>query len=59
MNKTKLIKTLTRKISEKEREGSPSVNVQEFKSLLGALLYIAVKSRPDISICCKSGFQTL
>ena len=49
MNKTKLIKTPTRKISEKEREGSPSVNVQEFKSLLGALLYIAVKSRPDIS----------
>jgi len=48
MNKTKIIKTSSRKITDKEREESPSLNVQEFKSLLGALLYIAVKSRPDI-----------
>jgi len=46
--KKETIKTPTRKITEKEREESLPVNVQEFRSLLGALLYIAVKSRLDI-----------
>ena len=49
MNKTKFIKIPTRNITEKESEGSLFVNVEEFKYLLGALLYIAIKSRPNIS----------
>jgi len=49
MNKTKEIKTPCRKISLKEQENSSPVNVKEYKSLLGALLYIAIKSRPDIA----------
>jgi hypothetical protein len=49
MNKTKSVKTPCRNVSDFERENSNLVIVGEYKSLLGALLYIAVKSRHDIS----------
>jgi len=49
MNKTKSVKTPCRNVKDFDRENSNLVNVGEYKSLLGALLYIAVKSRPDIS----------
>ena len=49
MNKTKTVKTPCRNVTDVERENSNLVNVGEYKSLLGALLYIAVKFRPDIS----------
>jgi hypothetical protein len=48
MKKTKQIKTPCRKITEHERNNSNLIDPKEYKSLLGALLYIAVKSRPDI-----------
>jgi len=32
-----------------QKENSELVNVISYKSLLGALLYIATKSRPDIA----------
>jgi len=44
MNKTKQIKTPCIKISEFERENSDLINSSEYKTLLGTLLYIAVKS---------------
>jgi len=49
MNKTKQIKTPCIKISEFERENSDLINSSEYKTHLGTLLYIAVKSRPDIA----------
>ena len=49
MNKTKTVKTPCRNVTEFVRENSNLVNVEEYKSSLGALLYIALKSRPDIS----------
>jgi len=42
-------KRLCRNVTDFERENSNLINVGEYKSLLGALLYIAVKSRSDIS----------
>jgi len=48
MNKTKLLKITYKKITEYERNNSDLINSKEYKSLLGALLYISVKSRPDI-----------
>jgi len=49
MNKTKNIYTPCRNIDEKERENSPQVDVTEYKSLIGALLYLSTKTRPDIA----------
>ena len=49
MNKTKIIKYPCRKISNKERKNAKPVDVGKYKSLLGSLLYIAIKSRPDIT----------
>jgi len=49
INKTKSVKTPCRNVTDFERKNSNLVNAGEYKSLLGALLYIAVKSRPDIS----------
>jgi len=53
MKKTKQIKTPCRKITEYERDNSNLIDPKEYKSLLGALLYISVKSRPEImfSVC--------
>ena len=48
MKKIKQIKTPCRKITEYERNNSILIDPKKNKSLLGALLYIAVKSRPDI-----------
>ena len=49
MNKTKSVKTPCRNVTDFERENSNLVDVEEYKSLLGALLYKAVKSRSNIS----------
>jgi len=49
MNKTKIIKYPCRKISNEERKNAKPVDVGKYKSLLGSLLYIAIKSRPDIT----------
>jgi len=49
MNKTKQIKTLCIKIIEVEGENFDLINDREYKSLLGASLYISVKSKPDIA----------
>jgi len=49
MNKTKTMKYPCRKISENDRKNSKPIDINKYKSLLGSLLYIAVKSRPDIS----------
>jgi len=49
MNKTKIIKYSCRKISNKERKNAKPVDVGKYKSLLGSLLYIVIKSRPDIA----------
>jgi len=48
MNKAKQLKAQCKKITEYERSNSDLINIKEFKSLLGALLYIVVKSKPDI-----------
>jgi len=48
MKKSKQIKTPYKIIREYERNNSNLIDSKEYKSLLGALLYIAVKSRPDI-----------
>jgi len=50
MYKTKRIYTLWRhRITMEQRENSKLVDVTSNKSLLGALLYIAVKTRTDIA----------
>jgi len=52
MNKTKKIKYPKypcRKISNKERKNAKPVDVGKYKSLLDSLLYIAIKSRPDLT----------
>jgi len=49
MNKTKEIKAPCRKINASDREESNPVDANRFKSLLGSLLYISVKTRPDIA----------
>jgi len=43
MNKIKLLKTPCKKITEYERNNSDLINTKQYKSLLGALLYISVK----------------
>ena len=48
MKKTKQLKTSYRKITEQERNSSNLIDPKEYKSLLGALLYISVKSMLDI-----------
>jgi len=48
MNKTKSVKKPSRNVIDFDRENSNLVNVGEYKSLLGTLLYITVKSRSDI-----------
>lgn len=49
MNKTRMMKCPCKKILEAERENSPPVDVKKYKSLLGSLLYVAIKTRPDIA----------
>eukprot|EP00833_Pecoramyces_ruminatium_P010518 jgi/Orpsp1_1/1184550/evm.model.c7180000089992.1 len=49
MNKTKELTIPCRKINISDRENSNPVNVNKFKSLLGSLLYISIKTRPDIA----------
>jgi len=49
MNKTKWINYPCRKISKYERINEKPVDVGKYKSLLGSLLYVAIKSRPDIT----------
>jgi len=49
MNKTKIIKYSCRKFSNEERKNAKSVDVGKYKSLLGSLLYSAIKSRSDIT----------
>ena len=49
MNKTKPINNPCRKITLEERENSTPVNVTDYKSIIGALLFVSTKTRPDIS----------
>jgi len=49
MNKSKTIKYPCRKISDYERKNSKPIDINVYKSLLGSLLYISVKTRPDIA----------
>jgi len=49
MNKTKLINYPCSKIFKYERINEKPVDVGKYKSLLGSLLYVAIKSRPDIT----------
>jgi len=49
MHKTKRIYTPCHRITMEQRENSRLVDVTSYKSLLGALLYIAVKTRPGIA----------
>jgi len=49
MNKTKTVRVPCTRITLKQRENSDLVDVTKFKSLLGSLLYIATKTRPDIA----------
>jgi len=49
MNKTKNLKYPCRKISNHERKNSKPVDANIYKSLLGSLLYVSIKTRPDIA----------
>ena len=49
MKKTKPIKYPSRKIPKDEREKSPEINKTIYKSIIGELLFIDTKTRPDIA----------
>ena len=49
MKKTKPIKYPSRKITKEERENSPEIDKTIYKSIIGELLFISTKTRPDIA----------
>jgi hypothetical protein len=48
MKKTKPIKYPGRIITKEERDNSPEIDKIIYKSIIGELLFIATKTRPDI-----------
>jgi len=49
MKKTKPIKYPGRIITKEERDNSPEIDKIIYKSIIGELLFIATKTRPDIA----------
>jgi len=49
MNNTWILKYLCRRIQNHERINLGKIDVNKYQSLLGLLIYISVKSRPDIA----------